>query len=70
MRDFLDLPPIGDVRKMYDMVGKTLQEVEALCRGHMGGPEIKKVYQERIRHLGKEIQDFKKSADRLRESCR
>ena len=70
MGDFFDLPPIDHVRKLYDTVGKTLEEVEALCRGHMGGPDIKKAYQDRIRYLGDEIQDLKKSADRLREGCR
>jgi hypothetical protein len=70
MEDFFDLPPIDQVRKLYDVVGKTLEEVEAFCRGHMGGPDIKKAYQDRVRKLGEMIQDLKKSADRLREKCR
>jgi hypothetical protein len=58
MSDYFDLPSLERVRGCYGRVGEVLDEVEAIARGHMGGPEIQKPYQDGIARLMKAARDL------------
>jgi len=56
--DYFDLPSLEKVRQCYTRVGEVLDEVEAIARGHMGGPEIRKSYLDGLARLQRVARDL------------